>query len=50
MPFKSKSQIRKFFIMEEQGRLPKGTIKRWIKETRNIKNLPERSYRKIKRR
>jgi hypothetical protein len=42
MPFRSKAQMRKFAAMEKEGKLPKGTFKRWLKHTRNIRNLPER--------
>jgi hypothetical protein len=42
MPYKSKSQMRKFFAMEKRGELPKGTAKRWARETPNIKALPEK--------
>lgn len=42
MPFKSKAQMRKFYSMERDGELPKGTAQRWADETPNIKSLPER--------
>jgi len=42
MPFKSKAQQKKFFAMESQGEIPKGTADRWAKETPNIKNLPNK--------
>lgn len=42
MPFKSKAQQRFFFAAEERGNLPKGTARRWAKETSNMKSLPER--------
>lgn len=45
-PFKSKKQMRKFFAMENRGELPKGTAKRWAKETPNIKKLPLRKKKK----
>ena len=48
MPFKSKAQMRKFFEMEKQGKLPKGTSKEWAHETKNIKKLPNK-VKKIKR-
>jgi len=41
MPFKSKAQMRAFFAMEDRGELPKGTAKKWAKETKNISSLPE---------
>ncbi len=42
MPFKSKAQLRKFGAMEKRGELPKGTLKKWAKHTRSIKDLPEK--------
>lgn len=42
MPFKSKAQVAKFAILEKQGKLPKGTLKKWAKETPNMKKLPKR--------
>lgn len=42
MPFKSKSQIRKFRMLESQGKLPKGTTQKWLRHTRNLKSLPQR--------
>lgn len=41
MPFKSKAQEKKFFVMEENHEIPKGTAKRWAHHTKNIKDLPE---------
>ncbi|MEW6096542.1 MAG: hypothetical protein AB1567_08460 [bacterium] len=42
MPFKSKRQARWMFWAEKQGRLPKGTARRWAHETPSIKRLPEK--------
>ena len=42
MPFKSKAQQRYMFAT-----MPK-TAKRWAKETKNIKRLPEKAKRKKK--
>jgi hypothetical protein len=42
MPYKSKSQMRKFFQMEKTGELKKGEAEKWAHETPNIKDLPER--------
>jgi len=42
MPYKSKSQMRKFFVMEKRDQLPKGTAKKWAKHTKNIKQLPQK--------
>lgn len=43
MPFKSRSQMRKFAIMEKEGKLAKGTTERWAAETPSTKKLPERA-------
>ena len=42
MPFKSLAQKRKMHELEAQGKLAKGTTKRWISETPKGKPLPER--------
>lgn len=46
MPIKSKSQQRWLFAAEASGELPKGTAKRWVKETRDegkdLKKLPDK--------
>ena len=42
MPFLSKRQMKKFFALEDEGELPKGTAKKWLKETKNVKKLPEK--------
>ena len=49
MPFKSKAQMRKFFAMKSRGELPKGKAKEWAKKTPNIKSLPERKKKKLRR-
>lgn len=41
MPLQSKAQLRKFFVMEQEGELPKGTAKKWLKHTKDPKKLPE---------
>ncbi len=46
MPFKSKAQRRYFYWAEKHGKLPKGTAKRWERETPNPERLPERKSRK----
>lgn len=45
MPFKSKAQQRFMFAAEERGDVPKGTAKRWAKDTPDIKSLPEKKKR-----
>ena len=42
MPFKSQAQRRFMFAAEERGDVEPGTAKRWAKETKDIKGLPER--------
>lgn len=42
MPYRSKAQVRKFAVLEKQGKLPKGTTKAWAKETPNMKKLPNK--------
>lgn len=46
MPFRSKAQMRKFAVMERQGKLPRGTFRRWLRHTPNVKRLPRRVRRR----
>lgn len=46
MPFKSKSQVRKFFALERQGKISKKTLNEYLESTPNIKDLPERLEKK----
>ena len=32
MPVKSKAQLRKLYALEAEGKLPKGTAKKWLKK------------------
>ena len=41
MPFKSKSQRRKFYAMESRGEISMAKVKEWERETGG-KKLPER--------
>lgn len=41
MPFKSEAQRRFMYAAEARGEVPKGTAKRWAKETPKLKALPE---------
>lgn len=41
MPFKSKAQLKKFALLEKQGKLKPGTFNRWLIETKDTKKLPE---------
>ena len=43
MPNKSKSQQRFMYAAEERGDVEPGTAARWSKETKNFKDLPEKS-------
>lgn len=42
MPFQSKAQMRKIAALERQGKLPKGTTRKWARKTKCTKCLPER--------
>jgi hypothetical protein len=46
MPLKSKAQLRKLYVLESEGKVPKGTAKKWLKHTKNYKALPERKSKK----
>lgn len=42
MPFQSKAQVGKMHVLEEEGKVPKGTSHRWAHETPGgIGNLPK---------
>lgn len=41
MPEKSKAQVKKMFMLEKEGKLPKGKALQMARETPNIKKLPE---------
>lgn len=45
-PFRSKAQIKKFEVLEKEGKLPKGTTSQWVHETKNINRLPEHKRKK----
>jgi len=42
MPFKSKSQMRKFAAMERRGEVKLGTFTKWKSHTKRISRLPVR--------
>ena len=46
MPFKSKSQMRKFYVLEREGKISKSTLNEFKEATPNIKKLPERLVKK----
>ena len=47
-PLKSKAQLGKLAILEKEGKVKKGTVKEFAKETPNIKKLPEHVKKKKK--
>jgi len=49
MPFRSRSQLRKFAVLVRQGKMSEKEFKKWIKETPDIKSLPERKNKKKKK-
>lgn len=46
MPFKSKSQVRKFGALLGRGEISKTTFKKWKKHTPSMKKLPEKVRKK----
>ena len=42
MPFKSIAQFHKLFALEKEGKLKRGTARKWAKETKNLSKLPQR--------
>ena len=42
IPFKPKSQVRKFGAMLERGEISKATFNKWKKHTSSMKKLPEK--------
>ena len=42
MPFRSKSQLRKFGAMLSRGEISKKKFDEWAHATKNIKKLPEK--------
>jgi len=52
MPFRSKSQVRRFGAMVKRGEISKEKFREWLSETPSVKALPERvkSKNKVKRR
>ncbi len=42
MPFKSQAQVRKFGELVKQGKMTKQEFQKWLKETPNIKKLPQK--------
>ncbi len=48
MPFKSKSQLRKFGELVKQGKMKPKVFKEWLSATPSVKNLPERLHPKEK--
>ena len=48
MPFRSKSQMRKFGAMLSRGEISKKKFDEWAHATKNIKKLPEKVKKKKK--
>ena len=47
MPFRSKSQVRKFGAMLRRGEISQATFDKWVKHTKgSLKKLPERIKKK----
>jgi hypothetical protein len=49
MPFKSKTQIRKFGALVKNGEMSQKEFDKWLKETPNAKKLPERKKKLTKK-
>lgn len=49
MPLKSRKQLKKMFVLEAEGKLPKGKAEQMAHETPNIKKLPLRVKKKGRR-
>jgi hypothetical protein len=48
MPFKSKSQMRKFGAMKNKKEISKSTFDKWADETTNKGSLPEKLHKEAK--
>lgn len=48
-PFKSKAQMRKFGSLVKKGQMAESVFKRWLSETKNVKSLPERKVKGIRK-
>jgi len=42
MPFKSKSQLRKFAKLVKLGQMSRKTFKEWLNNTASVDSLPEK--------
>lgn len=42
MPWKSKAQMRKFFVLNREGKISDDQLNEWKSSTKNPKSLPER--------
>lgn len=42
MPFRSKSQVRRFGAMVKRGEISKRKFREWLNETPSVGKLPER--------
>lgn len=43
MPFKSLSQLRKFYQLKKEGKISQSKIDEWEAATPNLKKLPEKA-------
>ena len=46
MPFRSRSQVRKFGAMVKRGEMSQAKFRQWLNETPSVKRLPERVNKK----
>jgi hypothetical protein len=49
MPFKSKAQMKWMFAAEKRDEVKKGTAKRWAEHTPNLKKLPNKIGKAMKK-
>ena len=49
MPFASKAQMRKFTILVKQGKMTPEKFKEFKTRTENLKKLPEKVRRKVRK-
>lgn len=43
MPLRSKAQLRKFGEMVKQGKMSQAEFQKWLNDTPNVNDLPERA-------
>lgn len=47
MPFRSRKQLAKFGSLVKEGKMKQEVMDNWIKETKDVSALPERSNSRI---